>query len=172
VVPFHQAVLDDPAFTAGDGRFGVHTRWIETEFTGEIAPYSESAAQAAERPERTKVVVEVNGKRLEVVVPAGFGGANGSAASARARKPARRGSSAASAKAPSGNALTSPMQGTIVKVAVSDGDRVEAGDLIVVLEAMKMEQPLTAHRSGTVARLSATVGATVTSGSTLCEIVE
>jgi acetyl-CoA/propionyl-CoA carboxylase biotin carboxyl carrier protein len=172
VVPFHRAVLDDPAFSAGDGRFGVHTRWIETEFTGGIAPYSGSAAAAAEPPERTKVVVEVNGKRLEVVVPAGFGAANGSAAPARARNPVRRGGGAASAKAPSGNALTSPMQGTIVKVAVSDGDRVEAGDLIVVLEAMKMEQPLTAHRPGIVTQLTATVGATVTSGSTLCEIVD
>jgi acetyl-CoA/propionyl-CoA carboxylase biotin carboxyl carrier protein len=172
VVPFHRAVLDDPAFTAADGRFGVHTRWIETEFAGEIPPHSGAVAQAAEPRERTKVVVEVNGKRLEVVVPAGFGAANGSSAPARARKPGRRGSGAASAKAPSGNALTSPMQGTIVKVAVSDGDRVEVGDLIVVLEAMKMEQPLTAHRSGTVTRLSATVGATVTSGSTLCEIAD
>jgi acetyl-CoA/propionyl-CoA carboxylase, biotin carboxylase, biotin carboxyl carrier protein len=172
VVPFHRAVLEDPAFTAADGRFGVHTRWIETEFAGGIAPYSGSAATAAEPPERTKVVVEVNGKRLEVVVPAGFGTANGSAAPARARKPVRRGGGAVSAKPPSGNALTSPMQGTIVKVAVSDGDRVATGDLIVVLEAMKMEQPLPAHRPGIVTHLSATVGATVTSGSTLCEIVD
>ncbi len=172
VVPFHRAVLNEPAFTAADGRFGVHTRWIETEFENDIPPYAGASADAAEPAERSTVVVEVNGKRLEVVVPAGLGAANGSAAPARAKKPARRGGSGAAAKAPSGNALTSPMQGTIVKVAVADGDVVAAGDLVVVLEAMKMEQPLTAHRAGRVSELSAEVGATVTSGSTLCQIVD
>jgi acetyl-CoA/propionyl-CoA carboxylase biotin carboxyl carrier protein len=172
VVPFHRAVLDDPAFTAADGVFGVHTRWIETQFSGEIAPYAGGTADAPESAERTKVVVEVNGKRLEVVVPAGIGAGNGSAAPSRAKKPVRRGGGTATAKVPSGNALTSPMQGTIVKVAVADGDTVAAGDLVVVLEAMKMEQPLTAHRAGTITGLNAAVGATVTSGSTLCEIVD
>ncbi len=172
VVPFHRAVLNDPAFTAADGRFGVHTRWIETEFTAEIPPYSGSQVSGAEPDERSTVVVEVNGKRLEVVVPAGLGAANGAAAPARSKKPVRRGGAAGTAKAPSGDALTSPMQGTIVKVAVADGDSVQAGDLVVVLEAMKMEQPLTAHRSGRVTDLNAQVGATVTSGSTLCLIVD
>ncbi|MFL6065879.1 MAG: acetyl/propionyl/methylcrotonyl-CoA carboxylase subunit alpha [Friedmanniella sp.] len=172
VVPFHRAVLEDPAFTAADGRFGVHTRWIETEFTGTVAPY-DGAAGTADAQERSSVVVEVNGKRLEVVVPAGLGAGSAAEAPARGggRKPARRGSTA-TAKAPSGNALTSPMQGTIVKVAVADGDSVQSGDLVVVLEAMKMEQPLTAHRSGRVTNLVAEVGATVTSGSTLCDIVD
>jgi acetyl-CoA/propionyl-CoA carboxylase biotin carboxyl carrier protein len=172
VVPFHRAVLDDPAFTAADGHFGVHTRWIETEFAGQIAPYDGPTAASAEAPERTTVVVEVNGKRLEVVMPAGLGISNGAGAPARAKKPAKRDSGGSGANAASGNALTSPMQGTIVKVAVADGDPVSAGDLVVVLEAMKMEQPLLAHRSGTVAGLAAEVGATVTSGSTLCEIVD
>ena len=118
-------------------------------------------------------IIEVDGKRLEVVVPAGLGGSNGGGGAASpTRKPARRGGGASGAKATSGNALTSPMQGTIVKVAVADGDVVEAGDLVVVLEAMKMEQPLVAHRAGTVSGLVAEVGATVTSGSTLCEIVD
>jgi acetyl-CoA/propionyl-CoA carboxylase biotin carboxyl carrier protein len=171
VVPFHRAVLDDPAFTAADGAFGVHTRWIETEFTGTIAPY-EGSAEPAEAQERSSVVVEVNGKRLEVVVPAGLGAGVGGPSAQNSRKPARRGSGAAAAKAPSGNALTSPMQGTIVKVGVAEGDTVESGDLVVVLEAMKMEQPLTAHRSGRVTNLVAEVGATVTSGSTLCDIVD
>ena len=171
VTPFHRAVLDDPAFVAADGHFGVHTRWIETEFSGAIEPYAGQTEEAAPIEERSKVVVEVNGKRLEVVVPAGLGAGNGVATAARARKPVRR-SGGATAKAPSGNALTSPMQGTIVKVAVADGDQVQAGDLVVVLEAMKMEQPLTAHRTGTVANLSAQVGATVSSGSTLCDIVD
>jgi acetyl-CoA/propionyl-CoA/long-chain acyl-CoA carboxylase, biotin carboxylase, biotin carboxyl carrier protein len=171
VVPFHQAVLEDPAYTAEDGHFGVHTRWIETEFSGQIAPYAGPLGEAPEPIPRSKVVVEVNGKRLEVLVPAGLGAANGSAAAARSKKTVKR-PSAATTQAPSGSALTSPMQGTIVKVAVADGDVVEAGDLVVVLEAMKMEQPLTAHRSGTVKNLNAQVGATVTSSSILCEIID
>jgi acetyl-CoA/propionyl-CoA carboxylase, biotin carboxylase, biotin carboxyl carrier protein len=171
VVPFHQAVLHDPAFTAEDGHFGVHTRWIETEFSGQIAPYAGALGGTPETIARSKVVVEVNGKRLEVTVPADLGPANGSLGATRSRKPVKRQSGSAT-KSPSGNALTSPMQGTIVKVAVADGDAVETGDLVVVLEAMKMEQPLTAHRSGIVKNLSAQVGATVTSGSTLCEIVD
>ena len=172
VVPFHRAVLDDPAFTAADGHFGVHTRWIETEFDNQIPPYAGTAAGTAEAEDRTKIVVEVNGKRLEVMVPAGLGAGNGSAPAGRAKKPARRAGDGAATKAPSGNALTSPMQGTIAKVAVAEGDRVETGDLVVVLEAMKMEQPLTAHRAGTVVELNAEVGATVTSGLTLCQIVD
>jgi acetyl-CoA/propionyl-CoA carboxylase, biotin carboxylase, biotin carboxyl carrier protein len=171
VVPFHQAVLRDPAFTAENGHFAVHTRWIETEFSGQIAPYAGALSGAAEPVARSRIVVEVNGKRLEVVVPAGLGAANGSAGATRSKEPAKRQSGAAT-KTPSGNALTSPMQGTIVKVAVADGDAVQTGDLVVVLEAMKMEQPLTAHRSGIVKNLNAQVGATVTSGSTLCEIVD
>jgi acetyl-CoA/propionyl-CoA/long-chain acyl-CoA carboxylase, biotin carboxylase, biotin carboxyl carrier protein len=171
VVPFHQAVLHDPAFTAEDGHFGVHTRWIETEFSGQIAPYAGVLGGTSEQAARSRVVVEVNGKRLEVMVPASLGAANGSAGATRSKKPAKRQGGAAT-KTPSGNVLTSPMQGTIVKVAVADGDAVETGDLVVVLEAMKMEQPLTAHRSGIVKNLSAQVGATVTSGSTLCEIVD
>jgi acetyl-CoA/propionyl-CoA carboxylase, biotin carboxylase, biotin carboxyl carrier protein len=171
VVPFHLAVLDDPAFTAEDQRFGVHTRWIETEFSGQIAPYAGPLGEASESIPRSKVVVEVNGKRLEVLVPTGLGTANGSAIGARSKRPVRRQSGAVT-KSPSGNALTSPMQGTIVKVAVADGDVVAAGDLVVVLEAMKMEQPLSAHRSGTVKNLTAQIGANVTSGTILCEIVD
>ncbi len=169
VLPFHRAVLDDPAFTAADGVFGMHTRWIETEFGGDLPAYEGAAEPAAEPAERTTVVVEVNGKRLEVALPADLAAGGGQGARSKARRPARRGGSAA--KAPSCNALTSPMQGTIVKVAVENGATVEAGELVVVLEAMKMEQPLTAHRAGTVAGLAAEVGATVTSGQVLCEIV-
>jgi acetyl-CoA/propionyl-CoA carboxylase biotin carboxyl carrier protein len=171
VVPFHRAVLDDPAFAAPEGRFGVHTRWIETEFTGEIAPYQGPVAQPTEVAESTRVVVEVDGKRLEVVLPAGLA-ATGSPARATGRKPARRGGGRAAAGKPPGDALTSPMQGTVVKVAVADGDVVAAGDLVVVLEAMKMEQPLHAHRAGKITNLTAEAGATVTSGSILCTIVD
>ncbi len=171
VVPFHRAVLDDPAFTAPDGSFGVHTRWIETEFAVGIPPYDGPVAEGDRVEEKTRVVVEVDGKRLEVVLPAAFGGggrAEGSRASAR--RPARR--QGAGATGPSGDTLTSPMQGTIVKVAVAEGDAVETGDLVVVLEAMKMEQPLNAHRAGIITDLSAEAGATVTSGSVLCSIVD
>jgi acetyl-CoA/propionyl-CoA carboxylase biotin carboxyl carrier protein len=178
VVPFHRAVLDDPAFTAADGTFGVHTRWIETEFGGEIEPYAGPSADKPEEAEKNRIVVEVNGKRLEVVVPAGLGaggnggGIGGMARPSGAKRPARRSTAGASAKTPSGDALTSPMQGTIAQVAVADGDLVEAGDLVVVLEAMKMEQPLNAHRSGKITGLAASPGQTVTSGSILCEIVD
>jgi acetyl-CoA/propionyl-CoA carboxylase, biotin carboxylase, biotin carboxyl carrier protein len=171
VVPFHRAVLEDAAYIAEDGRFGVHTRWIETEFSGDLPPYAGEVGETPEPLQRSKVVVEVNGKRLEVMVPAGLGTANGSGIGTRPKKTARRQGGSATKTLP-GNALTSPMQGTIVKVAVAEGDSVQAGDLVVVLEAMKMEQPLTAHRSGTVMNLKAQVGATVTSGSTLCEIAD
>jgi acetyl-CoA/propionyl-CoA/long-chain acyl-CoA carboxylase, biotin carboxylase, biotin carboxyl carrier protein len=169
VVPFHRAVLEDPAYTAEDGHFGVHTRWIETDFSGQIPPYAGHPGEAPEALQRSKVIVEVNGKRLEVMIPAGLGMANGSGGGTQPKKPVRR-HGGGTTKTLSGNALTSPMQGTIVKVAVTEGDSVQAGDLVVVLEAMKMEQPLTAHRSGTVMNLKARVGATVTSGSVLCEI--
>ncbi|MBO0811083.1 MAG: ATP-grasp domain-containing protein [Microlunatus sp.] len=170
VLPFHRAVVEDPAFVAADGDFKVHTRWIETEFDNRIPPYEGPVAEAAEPAEKTTVVVEVNGKRLQVALPAGFGAGIGSAsAPARTQKGRRQRTPAA---AVSGNALTSPMQGTIVKIAVADGDQVAAGDLIVVLEAMKMEQPLSAHRAGTISGLSAEVGATVTSGSVICEIMD
>jgi acetyl-CoA/propionyl-CoA carboxylase biotin carboxyl carrier protein len=172
VVPFDRVVLDDPAFTAASGTFGVHTRWIETEFDNTIEPWHGTTADGGSETERERIVVEVGGRRLEVVLPAGLGaGSGGTSSGTQARKPARR-SGAKAASAPSGDALTAPMQGTIVKVAVADGDHVEAGDLVVVLEAMKMEQPLTAHRSGTVKGLVAELGATVTSGLVLCEIVD
>ncbi|GAB3914725.1 acetyl-/propionyl-CoA carboxylase subunit alpha [Microlunatus endophyticus] len=171
VLPFHRAVVTDPAFVAADGNFAVHTRWIETEFDNRIPPYDGPLADAPEAVEKTTVVIEVNGKRFEVALPAGLGATAGPAAAvpARARKPRRERTAAA---AVSGNALTSPMQGTIVKIAVADGDQVAEGDLIVVLEAMKMEQPLSAHRAGRISGLSAEVGATVTSGSVICEIVD
>ncbi|MEZ0077135.1 biotin carboxylase N-terminal domain-containing protein [Planotetraspora sp. GP83] len=168
VLPFHRAVLDDPAFV-GDGRsFGVHTRWMETEFDNTIPPY-EGGIEAAEPGERERLVVEVGGKRLEVVLPAGLGIHRQTAGNGRGGRPARAGRGRPGAAA-SGDALTSPMQGTIVKVAVEDGATVSEGDLVVVLEAMKMEQPLTAHKAGTVTALSAVVGATVTAGSPICEI--
>ncbi len=169
VLPFHRAVVEDPAFATDDTTpFQVHTRWIETGWVNTVEPYLDDAAEPEPAAERERVTVEVGGRRLEVVLPAGLGlGARGGAPAARA--PKRRGGSKAGV-ATSGDALTSPMQGTIVKIAVEEGQRVEAGDLVVVLEAMKMEQPLNAHRAGTVVALNAEVGATVASGTVLCEI--
>ena len=167
VIPFHRAVLDDPAFSAADGTFGVHTRWIETEFATPIPAYA-GTRDTGEAPERERITVEVDGKRLEVVLPAGLGASNGGAGANR--RPPRRGGAGKAAATASGDALTSPMQGTLVKVAVDDGQSVEAGDLVVVLEAMKMEQPVNAHKAGTIAALSAQVGSTVTAGAVLCEI--
>jgi acetyl-CoA/propionyl-CoA carboxylase biotin carboxyl carrier protein len=116
------------------------------------------------------VTVEVGGKRIAVTLPATFGSGVATGSSATARRPKRRTGGGASGSATGGDGLTSPMQGTIVKIAVADGDQVDEGDLIVVLEAMKMEQPLNAHKAGTVTGLTAEVGATVASGSVICEI--
>src|SRR4051812_14988985 len=172
VLPFHRAVVSDPAFAPADGQpFSVHTRWIETEFDNTIEPWHGTTGEAAEPQERERIVVEVGGKRLEVSLPAGFGaGSAGRAAAARTAP--KRSASRASKTAASGDALMSPMQGTIVKVAVEEGQTVAAGDLVVVLEAMKMEQPLTAHKAGTVTGLAAQVGQTVTSGAVICEITD
>jgi acetyl-CoA/propionyl-CoA carboxylase, biotin carboxylase, biotin carboxyl carrier protein len=167
VIPFHRAVLDTPAFTASGGPFEVHTRWIETEFSTPIPPY-EGTPEAAATPDRERITVEVDGKRLEVVLPTGLG--SSPAASAGGQRPPRRGNSAKSQATASGDALTSPMQGTLVKIAVEDGQTVQPGDLVVVLEAMKMEQPVNAHKSGKVAGLAAQVGSTVTAGAVLCQI--
>ncbi|WP_247828529.1 acetyl/propionyl/methylcrotonyl-CoA carboxylase subunit alpha [Arthrobacter antioxidans] len=169
VLPFHAAVVEDPAFAPADGPFSVHTRWIETEFANTIEPWKGSVEPAADDDARQRVTVEVGGRRLDVVLPAGFGTtSNGKpAAPAKSKKSAR---ARAGKTAVSGDELTSPMQGTIVKVAVSDGDTVAEGDLIMVLEAMKMEQPLTAHKSGTLSGLAAKPGDTVSAGSVLATI--
>ena len=169
VLPFHQAVLVDPAFVAADGVFGVHTRWIETEFVSTIEPYVGTMGET-ETSESSTYVVEVNGRRLEVRLPSSL--AAPVARPTAAKRPTRRSTGGARAKAPSSNELSAPMQGTIVKVAVVNGDEVTEGDLVVVLEAMKMEQPITAHRTGVVANLTAAVGESVTSGQSLLEIVD
>ena len=166
VIPFHRAVVEDPAFTSVP--FSVHTRWIETEFDNTIPPYDGEQADAdADAGLRERVVVEVGGRRLEVMLPAGFGAGGGAQA---AKRPARRSTKGKAGAAASGDALTSPMQGTIVKVVAEDGQTVAVGDPVVVLEAMKMEQPLGAHKAGVISGLSAEVGATVTSGAVICEI--
>jgi acetyl-CoA/propionyl-CoA carboxylase biotin carboxyl carrier protein len=168
VVPFHRAVVRDEAFTSEP--FTVHTRWIETEWDNQVPPYDAAPPEQDEDAPRQTVVVEVGGRRLEVSLPAGLAAGGGGAAGAPA-KPRRRGSGSGGSGA-SGDSLTSPMQGTIVKVAVEEGATVAEGELVVVLEAMKMEQPIAAHKAGTVTGLSAEVGATVTSGAVICTIVD
>ncbi|AQA12348.1 acetyl/propionyl/methylcrotonyl-CoA carboxylase subunit alpha [Streptomyces malaysiensis] len=165
-IPFHQAAVTDPAFTSEP--FTIHTRWIETEFHNTITPFTPTGTDEAEESTgRETVVVEVGGKRLEVSLPASLGVATTPAGGSK--KPKRK-AVKKSGSAASGDALASPMQGTIVKVAVNEGDTVAEGDLIVVLEAMKMEQPLNAHRAGTVKGLAAEVGTSITSGAVICEI--
>jgi acetyl-CoA/propionyl-CoA carboxylase biotin carboxyl carrier protein len=170
VLPFDRVVVQDPAFVPeGDKPFSVHTRWIETEFDNQIPPYAGSSPEVPQEPsERQTVVVEVGGKRLEVVLPGGL--ALGGGGGAAKKKAPRRSSGAKAGAAASGDSLTAPMQGTIVKIAVEDGQQVAEGELVVVLEAMKMEQPINAHKAGTITGLSAEVGQTVTNGAVIAEI--
>ena len=175
VVPFHRAVVDDPAFAPADPAtpFTVHTRWIETEFDNTIEPYAGAAADGAAPEERQRIVVEVGGKRIEVSLPGGLslGGGASTPPGHPVRKAApKRSSGAKAGGAASGDSVTAPMQGTIVKVSVEEGQTVAAGDTVIVLEAMKMEQPIKAHKAGVVTGLKATVGETVTSGTVIAEI--
>ncbi|GAA1773438.1 acetyl/propionyl/methylcrotonyl-CoA carboxylase subunit alpha [Streptomonospora arabica] len=175
VIPFHLAVVDDPAFAPSDPRtpFSVHTRWIETEFDNTVEPYA-GPAESAEPAEREPITVEVGGRRLEVVLPAGLGAAaepGGSGGRRRGGRAARRGGrTGGTAAAAGGDALVSPMQGTVVKVVAEDGQTVAEGDPVVVIEAMKMEQPLTAHKSGVVTGLSVAAGDGLGNGGVVCEI--
>jgi acetyl-CoA/propionyl-CoA carboxylase biotin carboxyl carrier protein len=167
VLPFHRLIVRDPSFV--DEPFRVHTRFIETEWDNTVSPFARAADVDEAPPERTSVVVEVAGKRLEVTLPAGFGpGTSAVAALSRTTVPKRtRGKGHAGA---TGDTLSTPMQGTIVKVAVSEGDTVAEGDLVVVLEAMKMEQPLNAHKAGVITGLVAEVGTAVKAGATIATI--
>jgi acetyl-CoA/propionyl-CoA carboxylase biotin carboxyl carrier protein len=167
LLPFHRAVVADPAFTSEP--FTIHNRWIETEFDNTLEPFKGAPEDGDEPAERETVVVEVGGKRLEVTLPGGLGALAGAGAAAPAKK-AKRSSKKAGGAAASGDAVTTPMQGTIVKVAVEDGATVAEGDLIVVLEAMKMENPVTAHKAGTVTGLTASAGEVLTAGTVVCEI--
>ena len=166
VLPFHRAVMEDPAFTPEDAEepFSVHTTWIETDFTGDL-PAAPLPAQPEEPEDREAVVVEVDGRRVEISLPASL-----RAPQAAVRQRRKRQHRGAGEGAAGGNGVTAPMQGTIVKVAVEEGQTVADGDVLVVLEAMKMEQPITASRSGAVKGLNAEIGATVSAGAVLCSI--
>ncbi len=154
---FHRAILEDPAYTE---EFKVYTSYIENEFKNDIPAFESSAAEIQTRVAAEKLVAEVNGKRFEILV--------------HAPEPVvkRHRAKQASAGGASGTGLASPMQGTVVKIAVEEGQSVEVGELIIVLEAMKMEQPLNAHRSGVIKNLKAVIGETVASGTVLCDIIE
>ena len=173
VIPFHRAVVSDPAFIGDDKGFSVHTRWIETEWDNTIEPFAggEPLDEEDTRP-RQKVVVEVGGRRIEVSLPGDLALSNGAADPAgvirKKPKPRKRGSHAGAVA--SGDAVTAPMQGTVVKVAVEEGQEVAVGDLVVVLEAMKMENPVTAHKDGTITGLAVEAGAAITQGTVLAEI--
>jgi acetyl-CoA/propionyl-CoA carboxylase biotin carboxyl carrier protein len=171
-LPFHRAIVRDEAFTAEP--FRVHTRFIETEWSADVPAWSGPAAGQVEAEERTTVVVEVGGKRLAVSLPASFGGTGtGPAGGSATKRPAGRraaGAGRGGAAGAGGDSLVSPMQGTIVKLVVGEGDEVAEGDPVVVLEAMKMEQPLAAHKAGVITGLSASIGEVITAGAVICEI--
>lgn len=174
VIPFHRAVVSDPAFVGDDNGFSVHTRWIETEWDNTIEPFTGGDPIEEDAIPRQTVVVEVGGRRLEVSLPGdlalggGAGAAVGGNIIRKKPKPRKRGANAGATA--SGDAVTAPMQGTVVKVAVEEGQQVSAGDLVVVLEAMKMENPVTAHKDGTITGLAVEAGAAITQGTVLAEI--
>ena len=156
-IPFHRAIVEDPAYTED---FKIYTSYIENEFKNEIPAFESSAAEIQTHVAAEKLVAEVNGKRFEILV--------------HAPEPVvkRHRAKQSSGGGSTGTGLSSPMQGTVVKIAVEEGQSVEAGDLIIVLEAMKMEQPLNAHKSGVIKNLKAVIGETVASGTVLCDIIE
>jgi acetyl-CoA/propionyl-CoA carboxylase biotin carboxyl carrier protein len=171
VLPFHREIVKHPAFTAPDGHFKVFTRWIETEWDNNIEPWSGQLDQLPSDEPRHEIVVEVDGKRLEVSVPKRL--LVGEIGSAAGHAPKRaKNSSASTHMGAKGNTLSAPMQSTVVKLAVAEGDRVEEGDLVIVLEAMKMEQPMKAHRSGVVSGISVEIGATISAGTKLLDILD
>ena len=172
VIPFHRAVVSDPAFIGDENGFTVHTRWIETEWNNTVEPFTGGGEiDDEENQTRQTVVVEVGGRRLEVSLPGGLALGNGGATDAGVRKkPKPRNRGAHGGAAASGDAVTAPMQGTVVKVAVEEGQTVSIGDLVVVLEAMKMENPVTAHKDGVITGLAVEAGAAITQGTVLAEI--
>ena len=169
VLPFHRKIVRDPAFTAPDGRFGVYTLWIETEFDNDIEPWEGEVPPVAQDEKRRTVVVEVEGRRVEVSMPATLLPLVDQEVT---RGPAPRRAKGAGVSGATSDSISAPMQATVIKAAVEDGQTVAEGDLVVVLEAMKMEQSIYAHRDGVVSGLDAPVGQTVPSGHVLLSIID
>jgi acetyl-CoA/propionyl-CoA carboxylase biotin carboxyl carrier protein len=172
VIPFHRAIVSDPAFIGDGTGFDVYTKWIETEWNNQIEPFT--GGQPVDEDDslpRQNVVVEVGGRRVEVSLPGQFSlGAPTTGNGAVRKKPKARTRGGAGGGAASGDAVTAPMQGTVVKVAVEEGQEVAEGDLIAVLEAMKMENPVNAHKAGIVTGLTVEPGAAITQGTVLAEL--
>ena len=179
VIPFHRHIVSNPAFIGhtdenGEETFDIYTKWIETDWDNPIEPYTGGEAiEDDDTAPRQNVIVEVGGRRVEISLPGDLalgGGGAGATAGVIRKKPKARSKKKGGGAAASGDAVTAPMQGTVVKVAVEEGAEVAEGDLVVVLEAMKMENPVTAHKSGTVTGLAVEAGAAVTQGTVLLEI--
>ncbi|GED97361.1 acetyl/propionyl/methylcrotonyl-CoA carboxylase subunit alpha [Gordonia crocea] len=172
VIPFHRHIVSNPAFIGDGESFEVYTKWIETEWDNPIEAFGGNAAlDEDDSLPRQKVVVEIDGRRVEVSLPGDLAiGENGVRTGAVRRKPKSRTRTKGGASGQSGDTISAPMQGTVVKVAVEEGQEVAEGDLVVVLEAMKMENPVNAHKSGTVTGLSVSAGDAVTQGTLLLEI--
>lgn len=168
VIPFHRKIVNDPAFIGSNGKFGIYTRWIETEWTNDIEPWSGVAQAGAQAPARNSVVVEIDGKRIEVSLPKQLFLNGGSKPAA----PAPKRKAHTDVQADSGKHLTAQMQATVVKIAVAEGDKVAAGQQLLVLEAMKMESPQNASRDAVVKKIHVAVGATVPAGTMLIEFEE
>ena len=169
VIPFHRKIVNDPAFVASDGKFGVYTRWIETEWVNDLEPWGgqlDAIDQISNA--RKNVVVEVDGKRIEVSLPARML-QGGSASATGGRAPKRKISSHHGSSGAGNKSIKAPMQSTVVKLAVAAGDKVVEGDQILVLEAMKMEQSISSPRNGVVKAVKVSVGETVPSGTVLIE---
>jgi acetyl-CoA/propionyl-CoA carboxylase biotin carboxyl carrier protein len=167
VLPFHRKIVNDPAFIGSKGKFGIYTRWIETEFVNDIPEWKGIIGEAEATHQRNNVVVEVNGKRIEVSLPSHLGGGTSTTTAGTAPK---RKSHAAASSGKSGKTVVADMQSSVVKIAVAEGELVSVGQTIIVLEAMKMEQPIKAHKAGTITNIKVQVGATVPAGTALMDI--
>ena len=165
VLPFHRKIVNDPAFIGSKGKFGIYTRWIETEWNNDIEPWEGSHTSTHAETPRNNVVVEVDGKRIEVTLPKQLFLAGGSKPAA----PAPKRKAHSNVQIDSGKALTSQMQATVVKIAVQEGDSVTKGQQLLVLEAMKMESPQNAVKDAVIKKIHVAVGATVPAGTMLIE---
>ena len=165
-LPFHRAVLNDPAFAPVDPlqKFSIYTSWIESEFKNEIPQYQDSSSSIV-LEDRSSLVLELNGKRIEITMPVGL-----SSGGVKQKKPPVARHQRTTLGSLDSDAVQSPMQGTVVKIAVKNGQKVSQGELLFVIEAMKMEQPISAHKDGVIGDLSVEVGASVANGAVLLEI--